>query len=166
MRRAVAMNCEVISRYWDEPVAHSIRDLSPYGAWVDTPWPLACGQQVLVSFSVADRHAPTPFLFLARVSRVWMQRRKNESFRSGMAFEFVNIPKEEAFELEKSLLGLPPPLPTHLASKGTTRAVGDEWTLLSSSEESVDLSEFLPDAETELEFTALAAPLLNAIPSR
>ena len=48
LRRAVDMPCEVISNYVDEPLLYWATDLSPYGLWLDTPFPMAGREQVVV----------------------------------------------------------------------------------------------------------------------
>jgi len=109
VRRAVSLSCDVLSDTLGEPVPQLVRDLSPYGMFVETPLPLDPGEELIVAFT--PRGLGREVLLGARVARVTFGRRGGELGLSGMgiAFDGVGEPLRDA--IERNLRGLPPPLP-------------------------------------------------------
>ena len=103
LRRALPLSCELVSAYWDEPVPHRASDVSPYGMWIDTFFPLHRGAELLVAFPLPRSH--DQLVAFARVSRV-----TTRSPRVGMGLEFTDMTPDERALLERSLRGIPPRL--------------------------------------------------------
>ena len=109
-RRPVDLSCEVVSRHWDEPVAHQLGNLSPLGAWIDTSFPLPVGERVVLSFSAPVSALPAgrfmrhlhEVLVFAEVRRV---RRSRCGTRGGMGVVFIDLPKEDRHALSRTLRG-------------------------------------------------------------
>lgn len=98
-RYGVELNCRLSSRYWGTPVAHRVLELSPYGAWVDTSFPLRPGEKAVLDFAVPGRIAYPRFKLLTRVSRVQMRRGTSDDTPMGMALEFLDILPNERREI-------------------------------------------------------------------
>lgn len=112
VRRAVRLDCEVESRLWTGFLAFAATDLSPYGLWVETDFPLVAGEAVSVRLAPPRWPAWTqPIEVEARVARASLSRRRGERRRSGMGLAFQNLPPVNAGLLALALRGLPPPLP-------------------------------------------------------
>ncbi len=128
VRRAVRIECDVLAADWDEPVQLEMSNLSEYGLQLDTPYPLAVGQEVALHFELAT-HAettddftapsanasppPTPIVARGSVRWVRLWRRKtdrNHTARMGIAFTM--LPRAEQHRLGHALVGRPPQLPT------------------------------------------------------
>ena len=112
LRRSVRMPCDVLADVFDEAVAHVMTDLSPFGAWIDTTYPLEPGAELLVALTppgVID--ASQDVVLSGRVARASLGRRRGEVGRSGMgiAFEASDL---ERTQLTAALRGMPPPLPS------------------------------------------------------
>jgi hypothetical protein len=107
-RRAVDLPCQIVSRHWDEPIQHCLANLSPFGAWIDTSFPLPIGERVVLSFATPPSGLPRrckmrhqqEFLVFAEVRRL---RRSRDGTRGGMGIEFVDLPKVERHALGRSL---------------------------------------------------------------
>ncbi len=106
LRRAVHVNCDVITTQWEEPAPHLVTDLSPYGCWIDTPFPLMPETDVILAFT-PPRWGEGEVVTFARVTR-----RVRSGARRGMGLEFLDITRGDVRALEGSLHGLPPPLTT------------------------------------------------------
>ena len=100
-RLPTALACEVVSHYWDEPLAHTATDISPYGMWIDTVFPLHPGAEVVVAFCSPDTREET--MLFARVARVRTGRKRGDRGSLGMALEFCDMSKEQRTRLETSL---------------------------------------------------------------
>jgi len=100
-RHHVDMPCEVVSHYWDEPLAHTATDLSPYGMWIDTVFPLHRGAEVVVSFQAAE--STEEVTVFAHVSRVRTGRRRGDRGHIGMALEFHDMSDDQRAMLAASL---------------------------------------------------------------
>ena len=103
LRRALDVSCELMSVYWEEPVVHRATDLSPYGMWIDTLFPLHRGAELIVAFAVP--RSGDQLVALARVSRTI-----SDAPRVGMGLEFVEMSDVERGFLERNLRGIPPRL--------------------------------------------------------
>ncbi len=161
LRRSVHVNCDVITSQWDEPAPHLVTDLSPYGCWIDTPFPLMPETDVVLAFT-PPRWDGGEIVTFARV-----RRRCRSGVRRGMGLEFLDAGRPTIDGLAESLRGLPPPLET------TRRRAHEElvWvdTLLTWQEDLGDrINTFTVSeeigmvAEDELEITALAEPIAAA----
>ena len=102
-RRAVDIGCALTLEATDHERTCRLRDLTPFGAWVDTPAPLPVGESLLVSFCPPGRAAEVN-LFAAVT-------RNGADDRPGMALAFSGLSAAEHALLSRSLLGVPPPLP-------------------------------------------------------
>jgi len=111
LRRAVQVECEVLSECWDEPVLLQTSDLSPFGAWIETPFPLDIGAELLLTFR-PPRWAERRIVCLADVVRVALRRRRRERRLSGMGVRFTDMAGEVQVALSDVLVGMPPPLPS------------------------------------------------------
>jgi hypothetical protein len=103
LRRAVDIDCEVISPRDDQPSSYRAVDLSPYGVRLSGAEALAIGQddELVVTFRPPREEAPELTVF-ARVAR------KSED---QVALAFRALSADEQAVLESHLHGLPPPLP-------------------------------------------------------
>lgn len=109
LRRAVNLAAEVVSDLWDEPIPHRIRDLSPGGLFIDTPYPLDVGAELVLELCPPGEAEPV-YLF-GRVRRVELRRRRDEQPGAGMGVELLGTPDHVIESIRDSLVGLPPPLP-------------------------------------------------------
>ncbi|MEZ4437537.1 MAG: PilZ domain-containing protein [Polyangiaceae bacterium] len=103
-RKVSGVTCEVVSHYWDEAVEHAVHDLSPFGAFVDTPFPLHPGAELVLCFSPP---AGDPLTVFAEVKRAVTGRRKSDRGRLGMAVEFTDITYDEMVMVHRSLRNAP-----------------------------------------------------------
>jgi hypothetical protein len=116
LRRAVEIPCQVVSPYWDEPVSYLATEISRTGMWIDTPFPLSCGDALVVRFEAprprdAGVECDRGMFMLARVRRVELRRRRDDRHRAGMGVEFVSVAPEEEALLTSCLRGIPPRIP-------------------------------------------------------
>jgi len=112
LRRAVELECQVLSDLWDGQAPFLATNLSPEGLWLQTPLPLEQGEELLLTLSPPRWSEREPLVALAQVARVAMFRRRNEPQGAGMGLSFVDIDGGQQGALESCLLGLPPPLPS------------------------------------------------------
>jgi hypothetical protein len=111
LRRAVQLDCQVLSELWDEPVPHRVTDLSPQGMWIETPFPLERGSRLVVAFTPPRWRRDRELVASAVVQRVIVGRREGEHLSPGMGVVFDDLRRHELDELKATLRGLPPPLP-------------------------------------------------------
>jgi Tfp pilus assembly protein PilZ len=109
LRRAVDIQCDVVSDFWDEPLAHKAVNLSPQGIWLETDYPLHVGTEVVLSFE--PPRAERRVLVYGDVRRVAFKRRASEKKGAGMAISFDYLSRRDTTMLEELLRGLPPPIP-------------------------------------------------------
>lgn len=159
LRRSVHLPCDVIGTEWEDPVAHVATDLSPYGCWLDTPFPLRPETEVALTFRPPRWHSNREIVTFARV-----RRRARTGARRGMGLEFLDLSTGEQDELRQALHGLPPPLETRQQRPGREFVWVD--TLLTWSEDLGDrvntytVSDMVGVVEDEdLDFEPLASPL-------
>ncbi len=106
-RRATDVPCELVRRTWDEPIRHQVTEMSPHGVWIQTSFPLAVGEQVVLSFTPPKRSHRHELTVFAQVIRS-VRARESDGVRSGgMALQFVDLGKTERRTLQQSLRGLP-----------------------------------------------------------
>jgi hypothetical protein len=132
LRRAVSLECDVLSELWDEPVAHRATNLSECGIWLEASLPLDPGDSVVMSFT--PPHTSTECVVTGLVRRVELYRRAGEQAMSGMAIEFVDLEPGAETALAAKLRGLPPPLPRELAISRLRRDFAWVETLLTFEE--------------------------------
>jgi PilZ domain len=99
-RRKVTTEVDLVSHYWDHPVAYELKDLSPFGMWIDTLCPLHQGAEVVVSFQPPGGQEVTVF---GTVRRALTGRRKLDRGRVGMGIEFTDITYDEMVMVDKAL---------------------------------------------------------------
>jgi hypothetical protein len=111
LRRAVHLECDVVSPWWDEPIAHRATDLSPHGIWLESQFPLSLGDVAVLTFRPPRWRERAEVIAFGAVRRVELRRRASDPRASGMGIEFLDLDDDEASELARTLVGLPPPLP-------------------------------------------------------
>ena len=91
IRKQVLVPVELVSSKVDEPVLHWCGDLTPYGLWLDTRFPLVRGEHVVLCFEpqVWDLE---PMMVFAEVTRV---RRARYGVRAGMGLSFLDLSDRE-----------------------------------------------------------------------
>jgi hypothetical protein len=100
-RHPAELPCKIVSHYWDKAVPHHITEVSPYGAWVDTLFPLHPGAQVVVCFTPpGDCEEITVF---ATVARVVTGRLKRDRKPLGMALDFTDMTPAERTVIENAV---------------------------------------------------------------
>jgi hypothetical protein len=119
LRRAVDMPCAVVSRYVDEPLLYWATDLSPYGVWLDTSFPMEAGELVVVCFKPAIWWPGRELMVFAEVTRAARTRGKE----TGMGLEFLDLDVHERRALSGWLRGRPPPLPKRRPRSERRRAL-------------------------------------------
>jgi hypothetical protein len=107
VRRAVTLPVELISSRDDAPVLQWAADLTPFGLWIDTRFPLPHGEHVVVALEPPGWELGEMTLF-ARVTR---SQRVRDGERPGMGLSFLDIGAAERVALGGWLRGRPPPLP-------------------------------------------------------
>lgn len=116
-RRAVSMDCDVLSRYWDESVPFVALDLSVEGMWLDATLPLEVGESLTIRFMPPKWRSSRPLVVNAEVRRVDFSRRLKDSGAPGMGIAFVDLTPWERDALRVALEGLPPPIPERVHKK-------------------------------------------------
>jgi hypothetical protein len=109
VRRAVQVECDVVSDHWDEPVPLLATDMSPFGLWLETPFPLEIGEELVIAFTPPGLH--DELVAIAEVRRVALRRRRTDPPVSGMGVAFTDVEAVAESGIEQGLQGLPPPLP-------------------------------------------------------
>ena len=118
MRRAVELPCELISRYVDEPLLYWATDLTPFGIWLETPFPMELGEQVVLCFKPSVWWDHRELTLFAEVTRT---RGATEVTDRGMGLAFMDITVHERRALATWLRNRPPPLPKRRARSTTGR---------------------------------------------
>jgi hypothetical protein len=120
LRRAVQLPCELVSDHVDDPLLYWATDLTPYGIWLETRFPMALGEQVVLCFSPGIWWEARDLMLFAEVTRVTHQRGVEER---GMGLEFLDITSHEQRALTAWLRNRPPPLPKRRARSSQTRGL-------------------------------------------
>jgi hypothetical protein len=109
LRRSLRLRCDVCSHYWDHAVPYQLTNVSPYGAWIDTLFPLHAGAELVLSFRPpwSGRRELTVF---GEVKRVRTGRLRKDRGEIGMGIEFSDISNSDQKELTRALRGIPPRL--------------------------------------------------------
>jgi hypothetical protein len=113
LRRAVTLECNLESEVWDGIVVLPATDLSAEGLWLETPYALDEGEELVVSFEVPNAPEPTRIWAIATVARVGLFRRRGEAQASGMGLVFTYCSEDDHMRLRAALEGRPPPLPEY-----------------------------------------------------
>ncbi|MBK8169697.1 MAG: PilZ domain-containing protein [Sandaracinaceae bacterium] len=169
VRRAVALECSVLSDHWDEPVPFLLTDLSPFGAWLETSLPLEPGDEVLLSFLPPRQQRVHELLVTAKVARAALRRRREDGVLAGMGVHFEDLSPTELGRLTQCLHGLPPPLAGYGGRQVPPQAQGLEWIdvgdpvdddrdIFALSEEDIV---FLPEVQEEDSGLHALAPLMT-----
>lgn len=117
LRRAVEIPCDVVSGYVDEPLLYWATDLSPYGLWLETSFPMHIGEQLVVCFQ-------PPVWWPGREISVFAEVTRSAHGRShGMGLEFLDLGEHEGRALNSWLRGRPPPLPRRRKRSPVERAL-------------------------------------------
>ena len=165
LRRSVQMECEILAEAFDDTVTHTLTELSPFGAWIETIYPLEPGAELLVSLTPpGGQGASVDVVLTACVARASLGRRRGEVGRSGMGVSF-DASEGEYAQLSEALLGLPPPLPA--ACRGAVES-GIAWVDMPVvyEEEYDDRTNILIVLETVACFLDEADGLLELEPER
>lgn len=109
VRRAVALEAEVIAAPWDAPRKHRVVDLSPEGMRLAAGTRLPADEPILVTFT------PPGWWVLGELS-LWARVARSEPRRADdaatMGLEFLSLPEGLREQLARTLRFRPPPLPT------------------------------------------------------
>jgi len=118
LRRAVAIECAVLSMDWTDVAALVAADLSPLGMWLDSDLPLEAGSEVLVRFTPPRWPVwGAPVTVLAEVVRVGLPRRRADCGSAGMGLRFLDLDPQHAARMALCLRGMPPMLPSVRAQR-------------------------------------------------
>lgn len=120
LRRAVQLPCELVSQYVDEPLLYWATDLTPYGIWLETRFPMELGEQVVLCFDPGIWWDSRELMLFAEVTRVAHHRGFEER---GMGLEFTDISAHERRALDVWLHKRPPPIPKRRARSSHTRGL-------------------------------------------
>ncbi len=97
-RHSVDMLCELIRRDFDVPIRHRIVDLSAFGAWLHTTFPMPIGARVVLVFTPPGEEE---LMVFAEVTRVREPRRGVT--RPGMGVAFLDLTADERRRLQQAL---------------------------------------------------------------
>ena len=103
-RRRVDLLCQLIRSDYDEPIRHRITDLSAFGAWVRTTFPMTEGERVVLVFTPPGGTEVTIFADVKRIERPSESRRRRSR---GMGLEFQGMERHERAALLFLLRDLP-----------------------------------------------------------
>ena len=108
-RRAVAMSCDVIASGWDRPIASQCTDVSPFGMWLETSYPVKAGDTVVVfagdyaGFRVhRSGTANSPIVVSGQPgARITRSEQRSDD---GIYLQRVNFVTKRGFEIDASAL--------------------------------------------------------------
>lgn len=110
LRRAVNLQCALQSDLWDGLITLPASDLSNEGVWLDTPYALEIGEELVLSFVPPGAHQEEQVWAVAEVARVGLWRRRLDPWPAGMGLVFQYLNDVDRRFLERSLVGYPPRL--------------------------------------------------------
>lgn len=93
-RHAIDTMCELIRHDCDEPINHRVADLSAYGAWIETTFPMAVGARLALVLQPPSGPEITVFAEVTRVRSSSPSRG-----RGGMGVEFIGTTQHERLQL-------------------------------------------------------------------
>jgi hypothetical protein len=105
----VVLDCGLQNELWDGIVALRASDLSQEGLWLDTPFALDPGEELVVSFVPPGESQE--LWACAQVARVGMWRRDSDPWPVGMGLTFTYVSSTDRRYLARALMGHPPRLP-------------------------------------------------------
>lgn len=111
LRRAIGLECALQSDLWDGLVSMAISDVSNEGVWIDTPYALEPGEELVLSFLPPGALQGEEVWAVAEVARVGMWRRRVDPWPAGMGLTFRYLSQVDRRFLARSLAGYPPRLP-------------------------------------------------------
>jgi hypothetical protein len=111
LRRHVGVMCSIASQLWDGTVEFAASDVSHEGLWIDTPYPLELGDEVVLSFVPPGASYHDDVWAIAEVARVGLWDTNRVPWEAGMALSFTYFSALDRRFLEQSLQGRPPRLP-------------------------------------------------------
>jgi len=110
LRRAVSVPAEVTSRAWTCSATLTITNLSEHGLWLRAAQPVSIGDELSVSFRTPG--SSDALCARARVVRVAASCGCEDCAEvAGVGACFIDLEQAQREALERSLRGLPPPLP-------------------------------------------------------
>jgi hypothetical protein len=111
LRRAIGLECSVACDLWDGSLPLFATDVSHEGLWVDTPYPLEEGDEVVVSFAPPGAAPSEDVWAIAEVARVGGLEPQAAVLAPGMGLSFTYLNAVDRRFLIDSLVGHPPRLP-------------------------------------------------------
>lgn len=112
LRREVVIDCALRSTRWSGELSLPATDLSVTGIWVETPFALTLGEELIVSFTPPRCAEPEKVWAAARVARVGVSRYRGEAgVLPGMGLQFTYCSDRHLRVLARALAGCPPRLP-------------------------------------------------------
>lgn len=109
IRRAISLECELISNRSDYPTICKATDLSAGGMWVATAMPVRCGEHVVVCFEPDGTWTGGELVLFAEVARVITVRPGHPG--GGMGLEFLDLEGEARAQLVQWLAARKMPVP-------------------------------------------------------
>src|SRR5262245_61834510 len=104
VRRAVQLEAEVSCALWEDAVTMRVRDLSPYGVWLETELALAVGDTLRLRWPAPQGSGFENFEAEARVARVSLAPTCQKcGQKAGMGLSFTHISDVAQRELEHGL---------------------------------------------------------------
>ncbi|MFT3921479.1 MAG: hypothetical protein QM778_02970 [Myxococcales bacterium] len=111
LRRAVELECALQSDLWDGMVSLAATNVSNEGVWIDTPYTLDPGEELVLSFLPPGARQGEEVWAVAEVARVGIWRRRLDPWPAGMGLTFRYLSNVDRHFLARSLVGYPPRLP-------------------------------------------------------
>jgi hypothetical protein len=111
LRRALSLECALQSELWDGLVSFGATDVSEEGLWVDTPYALDLGEELVLSFLPPGAPPGQELWAVAEVARVGLWRRRSDPGPPGMGLAFRYVSAVDRRFLARALVGHPPRLP-------------------------------------------------------
>ncbi len=96
------MLCELVRRDFDGPIFHRMTDLSAYGVWLETSFPMPVGARVALAFMPPGCDE---IIVFAEVTRT--RDRRDAVDNRGMGLEFIDLTDEERLQLVLALRRVP-----------------------------------------------------------
>lgn len=122
LRRAITVDCRLECDGWDEAVVLQATDVSDEGVWLETPYALDPGEELVLSFPLPGDPEAEPVWAIAEVARVGMWRRKHDCHAAGMGLTFTYCSQEDLNRLSDALYGRPPRLPPSVRHTAPARS--------------------------------------------
>jgi Tfp pilus assembly protein PilZ len=111
IRRAVKIDCELVSPRNDAPLRFVATDLSTGGIFLQTADPVRAGEQVVVCFEPRVDWPLGELMVFAEVARVTTSRRRVNEPGIGMGLEFLDLENRERKALDRWLAQHRAPVP-------------------------------------------------------